>query len=302
MALTPDQAAEAIALLEANPAHTDNEIRAMLQLPGSAMFSIRKLRKDAGIPQPASTPGGSSKRRRSSKRSQTLAGDVETETLDDLGEPSGPKRSGTKRPQSLLAPILPRLAQSLAVALQAGTYNLTHGVAPMSREETAAIAIPVVRIADRTAAKYIKKSGKVTPNQEDFALIALTVGMWAIGWIMASLAGRTAQPRAARPAPAPEDDLFGGSEPSAPAVATVSHGPATPAAFGPAAAPVAPAGAGDGDGDLFAGSEPLAAGAASAASLQTEPAPLAGPGRAGGMTEAAWQAIMPTDLGEALAG
>ena len=306
MALSPDQAAEVAQLLSDKPELTNNEIRQELGLPGSALFSIKSVRRQLGVPEPAAAPGSSPKpkRRRSSAKRGAKLGDVESETLDagDAGaapaEPSGPQRTAW-RPKSLLAPVLPRIAQSLVVGITAGTYDLTKGRAPMTRQEATAIAVPLMRITDRTAAKYIKRTGKVTENQEDVALLAITLVTWFAGWMIALWQGRKAQ---ARPAAAPVDvtDLYGGSEPSAPAVATVPLSPAASAAFGPQAAPVvrsAPAHAAMDDGDLFAGSEPLAAGAGAEPSM---PAPISGPGRSG-VSEATWQAIMPTDMGEALA-
>ena len=225
-----------------------------------------------------------------------------SDTLDDddalADSPTGPKRTAG-RPKSMLAPVLPRLAQSIMIGLTAGTYNLTRGVAPMSKAETQAIAIPIVRIADRTAAKYIKRTGKVTENQEDLALIALTVVMWAVGWIMASIMGRKAQSAPAAPEPASIGDLFTGSEPSGPSQAAPSS------VIQPEMSPAATsAGAGADESDLFAGAEPVAAESAGAAPLNGRATAgvaggVAGPGRPG-ISEQVWQSIMPTDLGEAI--
>ena len=305
MALSADQATEAAQLLQEHPDWTNSAVCKQLGLPPTAMFSVRAVRRAAGIPEPAGQPSSSPKRRRSAssspKRRRSAAAGVTSDTLDDddalAGEPTGPKRTAG-RPKSMLAPVLPRLAQSIMIGLTAGTYNLTRGVAPMSRAETQAIAIPIVRIADRTAAKYIKRTGRVTENQEDLALIALTVVMWAVGWIMASIMGRKAQ---SAPQAAPEPigaDLFVGSEPSGPSQAAPSS--VIQPEMGPAATS-----AGADESDLFAGAEPVAAESAGAAPLNGRAAVagmaggVAGPGRPG-ISEQVWQSIMPTDLGEAI--
>lgn len=313
MALSADQATEAAQLLQEHPDWTNSAVCKQLGLPPTAMFSVRAVRRAAGIAEPAGQVSSSPKRRRSSsgaapkrRRSSGAAAGVTSDTLDDdddalAGEPTGPKRTAG-RPKSMLAPVLPRLAQSIMIGLQAGTYNLTRGVAPMSKAETQAIAIPVVRIADRTAAKYIRRTGKVTENQEDLALIALTVVMWAVGWIMASIMGRKTQP-ASQAAPEPIGaDLFVGSEPSGPSQAAPSS--VIQPEMGPAATS---AGAAADESDLFAGAEPVAADSAAApVSMNgyfkghaTAVSDVPGPGRPG-VSEQVWQSIMPTDLGEAI--
>lgn len=225
--------------------------------------------------------------RRGAAKSKAKASSSTSETLENDGptpEPTGPKRAAggaNSRPQSMLAPVLPRIAQSLVIGIRAATHNLTSGRAPMSEQEAVAIAVPAVRIADRTAAKYIRKTGKVTPNQEDAALIVLTIVVWAAGWLLASLSKK---PRQAVAAPQPAgmaanvpDDLFAGSEPVTP--------PSAPAPFAD-------------DGDLFVGSEPISPGdAAQAAPIRARVNP-----QQAAATERIWQAITPTDMGETLAG
>lgn len=245
--------------------------------------------------------------RRGAAKSKAKASSSTSETLENDGptpEPTGPKRAAggaNSRPQSMLAPVLPRIAQSLVIGIRAATHNLTSGRAPMSEQEAVAIAVPAVRIADRTAAKYIRKTGKVTPNQEDAALIVLTIVVWAAGWLLASLSKK---PRQAVAAPQPAgmaanvpDDLFAGSEPVTPPSAPAPRSGAAPS-------PAAMTGAGDGaapfadDGDLFVGSEPISPGdAAQAAPIRARVNP-----QQAAATERIWQAITPTDMGETLAG
>lgn len=295
MGLSADDRAAVAELLTEHPDWSDSQVRAEAGLAPTALFSVRAVRRQLGIApapgdgQPGRKPGGKGKRKTASA--------AESETLDesDAGDPTGPKRTGVKRPQSMLAPVLPRLAQAIAQGVISGTNTLTAGAAPMTRQEAAAIAIPSVRILDRTAAKYIKKSGKVTPNQEDAALIALTVIVWAIGWIVASIQGK---PRGDKlqvtrtPDTDQAAELFGESFAGPPsAQETVTHSPAItqPVSMGrPALSANAP------DADLFAGSEPAAtvAGERQAVAVQN--------GRPSGVSEATWQAVMPTDLGEGL--
>ena len=226
-----------------------------------------------------------------------------SETLEDDGAgdgerpaPSGPKRAAggaNTRPQSMLAPVLPRIAQSLVIGIRAATNNLTGGKAPMTVQEATAVAVPAIRIADRTAAQYIRKTGKVTANQEDAALIALTIVVWLVGWIVSSLQKKPIQ-APSRPMPEASGDLFAGSEPV---------GPPPPAAPGQRSAPTPPGATAEpanlaDDGDLFAGSEPIAPGGADA------PAPIrqrVNPQQAA-LNERIWQAVTPTDMGETLAG
>jgi len=251
------------------------------------------------------------------KRSQQAASSSSTDTLEDdapatPGErpsiPTGPKRAAggaNTRPQSMLAPVLPRIAQSLVVGIMAGTRNLTGGRAPMSPQEATAVAVPALRIADRTAAKYIKKSGKVTPNQEDAALILLTVVVWAVGWIVSSLTNKPRQASQTQQTQPESDDLFAGSEPVGPPSPSA---PGMTAAYGRQPAP-SPAGATgepahslattDDDGDLFAGSEPVAPDAPPAG------APMRGPrvsAQQAAANERFLQAVSPTDTGQAMAG
>lgn len=314
MALSADDRAAVADLLAEHPDWPDSRIRAEAGLAPTALFSVRGVRRQLGIPPAPSdgVPGrkagagkAGGKGKGKGKRGPAVA---ESDTLDESGpdDPTGPKRSGAaaaKRPQSLLAPVLPRLAQALMVGVMSGTNTLTGGIAPMTRAEAAAVAIPSVRILDRQAAKYIKSTGKVTPDQEDMALIALTVVVWAIGWIIASIQGK---PRnAGRPAPQPEAQAFAGDAgdgdllgesfagpPSAQETSTRSAN-MQPVSMGRPATLTTPAGGGD-DADLFAGSEPAA----------TERPTSSSNGSNGrlpaGVSEATWQAVMPTDLGEGL--
>lgn len=291
MALSEDQVAEIHTILSEHPEWPTSRVRAEAGLPPQALFAVKRVRTQAGVPEPAGDGSKPAKR----GKATTAAAD----TLDEdggAGEPSGPARRGAvKRPQSILAPILPRVAQSIVAALRSGTYTLTHGVAPMSPEEATAIAVPVVRIADRTLAKYVKKSGKVTPNQEDMGLIAITVVSWAIGWIVASVQHKPAQTQ--RPAPQAVTDLYAGSEPSGPSQPILASNREPLATAAPATqAPLSASGAAE-DGDLFAGSEPAAPGmgAPSPARRQLTPAPSGV-----GSNDQVWAAIMPTDVGEAL--
>lgn len=290
MALSEDQVAEIHTILSEHPEWPTSRVRAEAGLPPQALFAVKRVRTAAGVPEPA---GDGSKPAKRGKAKATATAD----TLDEdggAGEPSGPARRGAvKRPQSILAPILPRIAQSIVAGLRSGTYTLTHGVAPMSPEEATAIAVPVVRIADRTLAKYVKKSGKVTPNQEDAALIAITVVSWTIGWIVASVQHKPAQQQ--RPAPQAVTDLYAGSEPSGPSQPTPASNRDPLATAAPATqAPLSASSAAE-DGDLFSGSEPAAPGMGAPAPARRQLNPAGA-----GVSDHVWAAIMPPDVGEAL--
>lgn len=220
------------------------------------------------------------------------AGTSTTETLEPGDgatesppvEATGPKRKGgpNTRPASILAPALPRMAQALSGIVRSVTGQVSRGRAPMTIQEAAYIAVPTVRIADRTVAKWVRKSAKVTENQEDAAIIAVTLLMWLLGWVISSLTNAPRQPVTAMPQMTA--DVFAGSEPSGPAPAPMRAAPTVPQSD---------------DGDLFAGSEPLA----TSADTATAPVPRqqADP-RQAAQSEQLWAVISPTDYGEALAG
>lgn len=232
------------------------------------------------------------KRAKKNAGKRTSPSKVTSEPLEDSGSPpehtTGPKRKGgpNTRPESVLAPALPRLAQAIAQLTFNLSHSLTGGRATMTQQEATYVAVPAVRILDRTAAKYVKSTGVTTPNQEDAAVIVITVAMWALGWLIAVLTKKPrGAPQVTHVSNIPQqtvNDLFSGSEPVSPNGAPAA--PAPPAAVD--------------EGDLFSGSEPLAAdGSATmaAAGPRTDP-------RAAAVAEAVWQAITPTDRGEALAG
>ncbi|HEX9117829.1 MAG TPA: hypothetical protein VGA61_17305 [Anaerolineae bacterium] len=291
MALTQEQMAEVADILQEHPDWTNSQVRAEAALSPKELFAVRHLRARLGVPEPVNA-SASGKPANKGGRPRKNAKAAEADTLDDSApatEPSGPKRRGgpSKAPKSPLAPILPRIAQTVAGAVLAGTYKATKGRAPMTPTEAKAVAVPAVRIVDRTVAKHWKASGKVGENSEDVGLIAMTILAWLVGVIIASISGtpRTAG-IVATPDTHPDSELFTGSEP-----AIVSN--ATPAARPATANAPTPNPTGD-ESDLFAGSEPLAAGTTAGVTPMT--------GRPAGpnvppVSEAVWSAIMPTDLG-----
>ena len=282
MALTESQRADVQAMLTDQPELRDSDIRKALDLPTSALFAVARERRALGIASPPK-PAGSAPTKRRRRRS---ADSESVETLDadgsdaTPGQPTGPRRRGASpRPQSILAPVLPRIAQAIAQGAISFSASLTQGRATMTRDEAAAVAIPTVRIADRTLAKYVKKSGKVSPNQEDAALIALTLVVWAVGWLIAVMQGR---PRTAPQASDQSDQ----PQPSQ----GFTHSPVATGAVAPQAS--------DADSDLFAGSEP--APITPAARSNGHGLDSVDPSRQRGVSDATWAAIMPTDTGQAL--
>lgn len=283
MALTPEQVEEVTSLLQEHPDWPTSQVRAEAGLSPRELFAVKRLRTQLGIAEPGNPDG----KRRGTRTKQRTAAD----TLDESPvEPSGPKRKGgAKRPQSPLAPILPRIAQSIVRVVMGGTAKLTSGRAPMTVQEAAAVAVPLVRIADREIAKHWKASGKSSENAEDVGLILMTILGWLLGVIIASVSGtpRAAQQNARMPAEN-VTDLFGGSEP-------INAGASDAPAARHAATSPQPA---EDESDLFDGSEPLAAGTTAGAH--------AGGGRAAGrsgpadqvtLSDTEWAALMPTDLG-----
>lgn len=290
MALSPEQAEEVTAILQEHPDWPTSQVRAEAGLSPRELFAVKRLRTTLGIPEPGKPDGARPSNRGGRPRKAAAA---EADTLDDTpAEPTGPKRrGGPGRPKSPLAPILPRIAQTIAGAVLVGSHRMTGGRAPMTPTEAKAIAVPIVRIADREIAKHWKASGKAGENAEDVGLILMTVLAWLAGVIIASVSGKPRQVGiVATPDTHPDTlpaDLFAGSEP-----AQAATPPATPAVRPAASTPAA-----SDESDLFAGSEPLAAGTAAGPMGNGRAAAVAGPAGALSLNDAQWAAIMPTDLG-----
>src|SRR5574340_169598 len=116
MALSESQRADVQAMLTDQPELRDSDIRKALDLPTSALFAVARERRALGIaspPKPAGATPPKRRRRRSAAREAAETLDADADAAP--GQPTGPRRRGASpRPQSILAPVLPRIAQAIA--------------------------------------------------------------------------------------------------------------------------------------------------------------------------------------------
>lgn len=301
MALSDAERERVAELLQQHPDWRTGQIRQAAGLDPKQVLAVKTIRQRLGVPEPDNGQAKAPRRRGRPPKVAADTLDTSSEPGADAGDIPTPSPAGRSKRggfKSLFAPALPTLIQAAAFGVMGLSGRVTNN--PMTPVEASGVVTPLARIGDRLLAKYVRVgTGKASPDAEDVRDAAFTIIVYLLRVLADGVAQRAARQHAAS---ATATATGGGGMPS--------WTPPSPAPMVHVSMPGSAAGAPD---DLFAGSEPATVGGAASDGAEpsppSRPAPthagralaaegIAGP-HSGGVPDAFWNAISPTDLGNA---